>query len=127
MVNNEVLKNLGRAFGGYINHNLEYIADEKANEYFILADCETERDVQCKVLEWFGRAAHKSEPFSSDKKNRALHEKFLNGINMFLGTTFSASDMALIYQKLGNGCNHPLCDTFIEHGYDLEVLRMYRK
>ena len=47
---------LAQAFpGGFLNGRGEFVAHKKANEYFLLADCETETDVKCKVLEWLSR------------------------------------------------------------------------
>ena len=107
---------------GFVNHNGEFIAHERANQYFILRTCESELDVKCKVLEWFSRAAHKTEPFNSEMANRKLHEFMLNGINKFLGTNFTEDDMDIIYTYLGNACNHQRTIAFIESGYDMTIL-----
>lgn len=123
MVDSIITRKLARAFqGGYINYNLEFIAHEKANEYFRLEDCETEFDVQCKVLEWLSRGAHKTCPFTSNLKNERFHNFMLNGINDFLGTDFTEEDIELIYDRLGNRVNHALTVAFIDSGYDMSVL-----
>lgn len=106
----------------YINHNGEFIAHEEANEYFNLKDCETQLDVECKVLEWLSRAAYKTEPFYSDVKNQRFHSFMLDGINHFLGTKFTEDDMETIYTYLGNRCNHPLTVAFVKSGYDIALL-----
>lgn len=121
-MNNDIIKKLLRAFGGQINNRFEFIADSQANEYFILGDCETELDVQCKVLEWLSRAAYKTCPYSDRRKNNDLHEKMLSGINEFLGTSFSESDMEKIYTVLGNSCNHRMTIEFVKSGFDLQQL-----
>ena len=105
-----------------INQRGEFIAHDKANEYFILHNCETELDVKCKVLEWFSRGAYKTEPFARESKNREFHEFMLNGINDFLGTDFTENDMEIIYTYLGNACNHPKTIRFIKSGYDMSIL-----
>ena len=123
MVDSTITRKLAHAFqGGYINYNLEFIAHEKANEYFRLEDCETELDVKCKVLEWLSRGAHKTCPFTSNLKNERFHNFMLNGINDFLGTDFTEEDIELIYDRLGNRVNHTLTVAFINSGYDMTVL-----
>ncbi len=106
----------------FVNGNGEFIAHTKANQYFNLANCETELDVKCKVIEWFSRGAFKSEPFDSDRQNQKLHEFMLSGINRFLGTHFTEDDMETIYTYLGNCCNHHLTVEFVNSGYDMAVL-----
>lgn len=106
-----------------INENFEFIAHKKANEYFSLRDCYEEIDVKCKVLEWLSRGAFKTEPFSSDCKNKEFHDFMRNGINKFLGTSFTEEEMEQIYTYLGNRCNHVRTLKFIEYGYDLSVLK----
>lgn len=110
--------------GSFINHNGEFIAHEKANEYFSLSTCGDELDVKCKVLEWLSRAASKGEPFRTDKRNLAFQKFMLDGINGYLHTMFSHDDIAKIYTYLGNACNHKKTIRFIESGYDMSVLSM---
>lgn len=47
----------------------------------------------------------------------------LNGINAFLDTKFTESDMAKIYCALGNAINHEKTVRFVESDYDFEVLK----
>ncbi len=124
MVDSFVTKKLAKAFPkSFINGELEFIAHREANQYFRLEDCECEFDVKCKVLEWFSRGAYKTEPFYDYNKNEKFHKFMLDGINSFLGTTFSYEDMEIIYTYLGNRCNHTKTEKFIESGYDMEVLK----
>lgn len=99
----------------YINHNLEVIVYPPRNIYFLLKDVHTEKDLIAKVLEWTSREAAKSVSRQSQKYH-------LNGINMFLGTNFTQSEMGEIYTRLGNCCNHARTIRFIDSGYDLSVL-----
>lgn len=105
-----------------INSQGEFIAHIEANQYFRLTDCSTEMDVQCKVLEWLSRGAYKTAPFG-ERKNKVFHAFMLNGINQFLGTSFTEEDMEQIYTRLGNRCNHGLTVRFVESGYDMSLLR----
>lgn len=107
----------------FINQSDEFIAHEYSNQYIILSNCEKPIDIECKVLEWFSRAAHKSQPYSQEWRNRKFHEFMLNGINNFLDTRFSEGDMDLIYTYLGNACNHSLTIEFINSGYDMNILK----
>ncbi len=119
----DIAKRLMRCFpGSFINYLGEFIAHPEANQYFILDNCKDELEVKCKVLAWFSRGAYKTAPFGV-RKNKELHRFMLNGINTFLGTSFSEEDMDLIYTYLGNDVNRNLCVEFIESGYDMEILR----
>lgn len=125
MVNADVLRKLFFAFpNGFINHNLEFIAEphHRVNSFFCLEDCETEEDVAAKVLEWLSRDAHKSQHFNSERRNRQIHEYHLEGINAFCGTLFNEDEISEIYQYLGNRVNHKKTIAFIRSGYDLAVL-----
>lgn len=106
----------------FINHLGEFIAHREANEYFALKSCRNELEVKCRVIEYLSRAAHKTQPFSSDRKNDAFNRSMLAGINKFLGTTFTEKDMDTIYTRLGNGCNHSLTIQFVNSDYDMSVL-----
>lgn len=108
--------------GSFINQRGEFIAHAEANEYFVLKDCSTELDVQCKALEWLSRAAYKSQPFGP-RKNKAFHAFMLNGMNRFLGAEFTPEDMEEIYTYLGNTCDHAKTVRFVESGYDMAVLQ----
>ena len=107
----------------FINSSNEFIAHMRSNTYICLKDCETEEDVSCKVLEWFSRAAFKTQPFSTTKRNEAFHDFMLNGINSFLDTSFSYEEMDKIYGELGNAINHELTIKFIRGGMDVGTLK----
>ncbi len=113
--------------GSFINQQGEFIAHEKANEYFILSNCKNEFDIQCKFLERFSRSAFKTSPFRSEKKNKEFHCFMRTGINQFLGTGFSEDEMAFIYTYLGNACNHSKTQRFIKSGYDFDILKAEKK
>ena len=120
----QLITRLMRCFPrSFINQHGEFIAHEKANEYFILKNCKSELDVKCKVLEWFSRGAYKTEPYRTKKKNDEFHEFMLDGINEFLGTEFTEDDMVLIYTYLGNAVNHELTIKFIVNEYKLDILK----
>ena len=124
MVSWEIVQRLMNCFNNsFINQNGEFIAHRKANEYFILRTCKTELDVKCKVLEWFSRSAYKTLPYGMSKKDIEFHKFMLNGINKFLGTEFTESDIETIYTYLGNACHHSLTIEFIESGYDMSILK----
>lgn len=106
----------------FINQNGEFIAHAETNQYFILRDCKTELDVKCKVIEWFSRAACKTCPFDSPRRNKQFHRFMFNGVNEFLGTQFTAEEMEQIYTYLGNACNHEKTVRFVENAYDMGIL-----
>lgn len=103
--------------GSFINSQGEFIAEPKTNQYFILRTCKNEFEVKCKVLEWFSRPAHYTQP-----GNKKLHKFMLDGINKFLDTNFTYEDVEIIYCELGNGVNRSLCEKFIKSGYDMALL-----
>ena len=107
----------------FINHNNEFIAEKKSNQYFLLENCNTPMDIECKVLEWLSRSACKGQPYSQERRNKRYREFMLNGINSFLETSFSEDEMMEIYTYLGNACNHSKTIKFIESGYDFKVLK----
>lgn len=124
MVGSLITKKLAKAFPrSFINCSLEFIAHLAANEYFRLEDCNTELDVQCKVLEWLSRGSFKTSPYSTKKKNEEFHQFMLSGINKYLGTNFSHEDIEIIYSYLGNRCNHEKTVEFILSGYNMSVLK----
>lgn len=115
--NPEIRYRLAGAFPKFfVNSNYEIIIYPARNSYFLMADIETEHDLNAKILEWLSREASKSISRQSQKYH-------LNGINTFLGTSFSHDDMDIIYSYLGNCCNHEKTLRFIDSGYDMSVLR----
>lgn len=110
----DIFERLTKAFqNGIITSTGEFVA-HKSGEYFNLRNCKTELDVKCKVLEWLSRAAFKTEPYGSRAKNDEFHIFMLSGINSFLGTRFTESDMETIYTYLGNAIKHEKTKEFIE-------------
>ncbi len=124
----EAAKKLMRCFPeSFINYHGEFIAHKKSNTFLILDPCKDERMLNCRVLEWFSRAAFKTEPYNSDRANHKFHRFMLDGVNAFLGTAFTFDDMELIYTHLGNAINKDLTIKFVESGYDMEVLLEYER
>lgn len=114
--NKEIRDRLLKAFPRfYINSRFECIVYPPRNSYFLMADIQTEAELNAKILEQLSREASKS----IDPKSQVYH---LNGINTFLGTNFTQEDMVEIYTYLGNRCNHARTLRFIESGYDMAVL-----
>ena len=81
---------------------------------------ETDETLIYKVLEWLSRAAHKE----GGKESRKW---YLEGINKFLGTRFNDDEIGEIYTYLGNNVNRELCIEFVESGYDVSMLPIWRK
>ena len=106
----------------FINERDEFIAHKCSNTYLCLGDCKKPIDIECKVLEWFSRPASTGIPYSQEWRNRKFRRLMLDGINDFLETDFTESDMEEIYQYLGNSINHEKTVRFIESGYNFEVL-----
>ena len=118
-----MVKLINSFHGSFFNERDEFIADKKSNQYFNFGNCESELDVKCKVLEWLSRSACKGQPYSQEWRNKKYNEKMRNGINLFLNTNFTESEMMEIYTYLGNAINHAKTIRFIENGYDFNVLK----
>lgn len=106
----------------FINDRNEFIAHKRANQYFLLEDCEYPEDIDCKVLEWFSRGASKGIPYHQEWRNKRFRKFMLDGINKYLDTDFTETDMEKIYTYIGNACNHEKTKLFISSGYKMEVL-----
>lgn len=106
-----------------INDLGEVIVEPRANQYFCGGGCETEKDVQAKVLEWLSRGACKTEPYQTAKNNKAFRKYMQTGINTYLDTDFTQEDFEKIYDRLGNCVNHELTLKFIDSCYDMDVLK----
>ena len=100
--------------GSFINGNLEFIAEPKTNQYFLFEDCETERDVEAKVIEWLSRAACKTQPYGSPAKNRKFNKFMRDCINNYLSTSFDEEEFLQIYQKYGNAIRHDKTLKFVD-------------
>ena len=119
----EIRKRLINCFpGSKFIYNDEFIAHAYSNTYFIFRTCSNEEDVKCKLLEWFSRPAAKGIPYSQEWRNKKFRKFMLDGINQFLGTKFSFDDMYIIYQYLGNCCNHEKTIQFVKNNYDMKIL-----
>lgn len=106
----------------FVNKRGEFIAHLPSNSYFILHNCETPLDIECKVLEWLSRPASKGQPYLQEWRNRRFREFMMYGINSFLGTSFCEEEMKTIYQCLGNAIHHEKTIAFIQSEYDFSVL-----
>ena len=126
IMNTELMNELKELLGlfpmSYINANMEVILIPKTNTYFSLEGVESRRDIIAKLLMWCSRTIVKGQPFKSEKRNYLFKEIIKEDLNYYLGTLFSDEDMALIYQKLGNGINPELTYRFIDSGFDMEEL-----
>lgn len=107
--------------GSFFNDRDEFIAHRYSNTYFIFGSCENEEEVNCKVLEWLSRPAHKGMPYSQEWRNKKFRQFMLDGINQYLHTDFSFEDMEIIYTYLGNCCNRKRTLQFIRSGYDMSI------
>ncbi len=126
MIDLSVAQRLLRAFPkSVINHYLQFVADcdPRVDSCFRLENCASEEDVKAKVLEWLSRDSCKSAHYNTNKRNEEVHEYHRQGINAFLGTSFTPEDMAIIYQRLGNAVHRQKTLEFIRSGYDMEVLK----
>ena len=119
---NELKELLGLFTRSYINANMEVILIPKTNTYFSLEGVQSRRDIIAKLLMWCSRTIVKGQPFKSEKRNYLFKEIIKKNLNYYLGTLFSDEDMALIYQRLGNGINPELTYRFIDSGFDMEEL-----
>ena len=118
-MNNEVqdcIDRLKEAFPkAFIHKTDELIIEPKNNIYFRIDDIENEFDFKCKVIEWLSRPAHKG-------LSNWWQTRIRNGMNKFLGTSFTPAELSTIYTYIGCGCNREKAKTFVASGYDFGVL-----
>ena len=130
MANAESVQRLLECFpGSFVNRNGEFIAHKKSNTYMLLDNKENWLEVAVGVIEWFSRAAYKTEPYCSDAKNDHFHRFMLDGINRFLSPAkpLTHEDMELVYTYLGNCAHHSLAVQFVESDCNIELLREYER
>ena len=58
----------------YITQFGELILSDKGNVYFTAKDCNTQKDIICKLLEWCSRPIAKGEPYRQEKRNKEWRE-----------------------------------------------------
>lgn len=108
--------------GSFINYNNELILIPKTNLYVCLHDVNTPTDLKFKLLEYCSRECTFVERYSQEWRNRRYQDDILLRINKCLGTNFTQEEMELVYDVLGNGCNHKLAKRFVSSGYDMKLL-----
>lgn len=118
----DVMRLLRCFSGSYINRNGDLVALWASGAIFRLADCESENDIKCKVLEWLSYAAAKGRPYRTNESNQRFRQSMQSEINQYLGTAFSHEDFVEIYTYLGDCCNHQKTLRFIESGFDMALL-----
>lgn len=62
----------------YLTQFGELILSDKGNVYFIAKDCNTQKDIICKLLEWCSRPIAKGEPYRQEKRNKEWRESLLS-------------------------------------------------
>lgn len=119
---NYISKIMNIFYGSFINHNKELILIPKTNLYVGLYNVNTPTDLKFKLLEWCSRECTFVERYSQEWRNKRYQDDILFRINKCLGTNFTREEMELVYDALGNGCNHELTERFVSSGYDMKLL-----
>lgn len=101
---------------------VEFLIDETNNVYFLIGDCKTKMDVDCKVLQFLSYAASEYSPYNTNRKNDEFHKKTLSGINHYLRTSFTLQDMEVIYTYMGGNFGRSVAEKFINSGFDVNSL-----
>ena len=111
------IQRLLKCFGGsFINNKGEFIAVKNINLYVDVSDCKTITDLEYTVLAGLSKVASASSRLSE-------YRMFVRwGINDFLKTSFSNSDIKTIYHTIGNGINKEKATKLIESRFDMRVL-----
>ena len=113
--------------GSFINCNNELILIPRTNLYFRLEDVNTPTELKYKLLEWCSRDCSCALRYSQNWRNTRYHDDVLARVNKCLETNFTHDEMELIYDVLGNRCNHELTQRFVSNGYDMKLLEKKRK
>lgn len=109
--------------GSFINHNNELILIPKTNLYICLRDVNTPTELKYKLLEWCSRDCTCALVYSQKWRTIRYQDDVLSKINKCLGTNFTREEMELIYERLGNSCNHKLTERLVLSGYDMQLLK----
>lgn len=126
MVDFDVIKKLLKSFPeGYISAAVVFIPHAKIRECFSLKDCQSEREIKSKVLEWLTQSCTK-KPYFNEIENITYREYMRAGINAFLGTSFGTRDIEEIYNLLGKGIRHEETIDFIKNGFDMKFLKQFK-
>ena len=116
MENKDYIKEVLNCFSkAFINDCNEMIIDPHANTFFQLEDVESRFDIECKLLNYMSRNAIKGG-------HRHFNEYHFRGICEYLDMPFTIKEMAVIYQKLGNGIKPEKTKKFIKSNYDFKLL-----
>lgn len=99
----------------FINHNNEFIIYPKENTYFLLANINSDIEVDCKVLEYASRQAAKG----ISKYSRKYH---FQGIETYFDTTFTEEEMRTIYSYIGGGINREKTLKYLKSCFDVNML-----
>lgn len=118
---NYVFEVMKRFPGSFINDDNELILIPKTNLYVRLEDVNTPTELKYKLLEWCSRDCSCALRYSQEWRNRRYQDDVLTRINKCLGTNFTREEMELVYDVLGNGCNHKLAKRFVSSGYDMKL------
>lgn len=95
----------------------------KTNLYICLRDVNTPTELKYKLLEWCSRDCTCALVYSQEWRTIRYQDDVLSKINKCLGTNFTREEMELIYERLGNSCNHKLTERFVLSGYDMQLLK----
>ncbi len=119
---NEIFELMDCFPNSYVNHNGEVILSKKGNVFFNATDCVVKKDIYRKLLHWCSRDIAKGIFYSNPTTNKKFRQALLEHLNSYLHTSFSLDDMYVIYEKLGNGVNPSLTDSFISSNFDMQLL-----
>lgn len=109
--------------GSFFNAQDEFIAHKYSNTYFIFRTCESDEEVNCKIVEWLSRPALKGIPYCAEWRNKKFRKFMLDGINQFLHTNFNEDDIDLIYTYLGNAIRHQKTLEFVRGNYNMNIIK----
>lgn len=98
-----------------LNLDFELKFKERGNITIDLKQVTSEIDFKRKLISVISRSC--CEDVSAYWK-----KKMLESLNGFLGTDFDKREIALLYDKFGDGCHKGLCVSFIKSGYDMRIL-----
>ena len=100
----------------FINAKWELILEAKRNIFIVLKNYHTPKELKLNMLEYKSRPCVKGD---SAKVLNNFRKKF----NKYFDKDWSKEEIELIYQRLGNGVNHKLCEEFLDSNFNLKLLR----
>lgn len=120
------LKELFEAFpDGYINSDWEFVLVPGYEMSIPLAALKNKKEYIGALLMFVSEYVVGGGRWPWDWLNRPFRYRLRQQLNYYFQRSFTASDYAMIYETVGDGCNTSLLNKFVNHGMKMSILERY--